>query len=64
MSIGLIFSDQFKQVIMRYKRIGYYIIVMRLSACLVINQMTVDSFASLFNGTPVGRASDLIIDPT
>ena len=30
---------------------------MRQSACLVINPITVDSFASLFNCTPVGRAS-------
>ena len=51
------FSDQFRKVIMRYKRIGYNINVMRQSACLVINPITVDSFASLFNCTPVGRAS-------
>ena len=52
------FSGQFKNVIMRYKRIGYNINVMRQSACLVINPITIDSFASLFNCTPVGRASD------
>ena len=43
------FSDQFKTVIMRCKRIGFNINVMRQSACLVINTNTVDSFASLFN---------------
>ena len=43
---------------MRYKCIGYNINVMRQSACLVINPITVDSFASLFNCTPFGRASD------
>ena len=32
---------------MRYKRIGYNLNVMRLSACLVINQITVDGFAAL-----------------
>ena len=31
---------------------------MRQSACLVFNQITVNNFASLFNCTPVGRASD------
>ena len=31
---------------------------MRQSACLVFNPMTVNNFASLFNCTPVGRASD------
>ena len=36
---------------MRYKRIGYNINVMRQSACLVINPITVDNFASLFNCT-------------
>ena len=32
------FSDQFRKIIMRYKRIGYNLNVMRQSACLVINQ--------------------------
>ena len=52
------FSDQFKKIIVRYKRIGYNINIMRQSACLVINPITVNNFASLFNCTPVGRASD------
>ena len=58
------FSDQFRKVIMRYKRIRCNINVMRQSACLVINPITVDSFASLFNCMPVGRASDsmMLID--
>ena len=58
------FSDQFRKVIMRYKRIGYNINVMRQFACLVINPITVDGFASLFNCTPVGRASDSMMGPT
>ena len=57
------FSDQFRKVIMRYKRIEYNNNVMRQSACLVINPITVDRFASLFNCTPVGLASDLMIGP-
>ena len=52
------FSDQFRKLIMRYKRIGYNLNVMRQSACLVINPITVDSYAALFNCTPVERASD------
>ena len=32
-----------------YKRIGYEINIMRRAACLVLNQITVNSFASLFN---------------
>ena len=53
------FSDQFRKIIIRHKRIGYDLNVMRQSACLVINPITVDNFAALFNCTSVDRASDL-----
>ena len=49
---------------MRYKPIGYNINVKRQSAYLAINPITVDSFASLFGCTHVGRASDSVIGPT
>ena len=52
------FSDQCRKVILRYKRIGYNLNVMRQSACLVINPITVDNSAVQFNCTPVDRASD------
>ena len=58
------FSDEFKKNIMRYKRIGYNLNVMRQSECLVIYPITVDSYATLFNCTPVDRASDSMISPT
>ena len=58
------FSDQFRKIIVRYKRIGYDINIMRQSACLVFNPITVNNFASLFNCTPVGRASDSMMAPT
>ena len=58
------FSDQFKTIIVRYKRIGYNINIMRQSACLVFNLITVNNFASPFNCTPVGRASDSVMAPT
>ena len=51
------FSDQFRKIIKRYKRIGYNLNVMRQSTCFVINPITVDGFAALFNCTPVDRAS-------
>ena len=51
------FSDQFRKIIMRYKRIGYDLNVMRQSACLVINPIKVDGYAALFYCTPVDRAS-------
>ena len=57
------FSDQFRKIIVRYKRIGYNINIMRQSACLVFNPITVNNFASLFNCTPVGRASDSMMTP-
>ena len=58
------FSDQFRKIIVRYKRIGYNINIMRQSACLVFNPITVNNFTSLFNCTPVGRASDSMMAPT
>ena len=61
---GADFSDQFKKMIVRYKRIGYYINIMRQSACLVFNPITVNNFASILNYTPVGRASDSMTAPT
>ena len=36
------FSDQFRKEIIRHKCIGYNSNVMRQSACLVINPITVD----------------------
>ena len=58
------FSDQFNKVIMHYKHIGYNINVMRQSACLVINPITVNSLSSLFNCMPVGRVSDSMMGQT
>ena len=37
---------------MRYKRVGHNLNVMRQSACLVINPVTFDGFATLFTCTP------------
>ena len=57
------FSDQFRKITVRYKRIGYNMNVMRQTACLVVNTITVINFADLFNCTPVGRVSDLMMAP-
>ena len=43
------FSDQFRKIIIRYKRTGYNINVMRQTVCLVVNPIMVDNFAALFN---------------
>ena len=58
------FSDQFRKIIIRYKRTGYNLNVMRQSACLVINPITVDGYATPFNCMPVDRASDSMMAPT
>ena len=58
------FSDQFRKIMIRHKRIGYDLNVMRQSACLVINPIKVDNFAALFNCMHVDRASDSMMAPT
>ena len=58
------FSDQFRKIIMRNKRIGYNLNVMRHSAWLVINLITVNGYAALFNCTPVDRTSGSMMAPT
>ena len=52
------FSYHFKNIIVRYKKIGYNIHVLRQTACLVVNPTRVNNFAYLFDCTTVGRASD------
>ena len=44
------FSDQFKNIVKRYIRVGYNLDIMRQSACY--------SYGFLFNCTTVGQASD------
>ena len=61
---GADFSGRFGGVVIRCRRVGYNINIMRQSACLVFNPITVNNFASLFNCTPVGRASDSMMAPT
>ena len=58
------FFDEFKKLSMRYQPKGYNVDVMRLSACSVVNPITVNKFAVPFNCTPVGWASDSMIAPT
>ena len=51
------FSDQFKKIVKRYIRVGYNLDILRQSACLVLNPITVYSYGFLFNCTTVGQAS-------
>ena len=52
------FSDQFKKIIKRYIKVGFNLDVLRQSACLVLNQITVHSYGNLFNCRTMGQASD------
>ena len=52
------FSEQFRKLINHYKRIGYGLDIIRQTACLVVNSIIVDGYASLFNCTTAVRASD------
>ena len=52
------FSEQFRKLINRYKKIGYSLDIMRQTACLVVNPIIVAGYASLFNCTTAVRASD------
>ena len=52
-------SDRFKNIIKRYKSVGYNMDIMWHSACLAVN-----TSRFLFNCTTVGQASDLTTTPT
>ena len=52
------FSEKFRKLINRYKRIGCSLDIMQQTACLVVNSIIVDGYASLFNCTTAIRASD------
>ena len=47
----------------RKKGRGPFIHFVSIHACFVVNLMTVDNLAALFNCTPVGQASDLMMVP-
>ena len=57
------FSAQFIKIISHYKN-GYNSNVLRRTACLVVNPITFDNYAFLFNCTPAGRTSDFMKVPT
>ena len=57
------FSDQFRKIIIRYKRIGYNMNVIRQTVRLMVDPISINNFADLLNCTPVGRASDLMMGP-
>ena len=58
LSENLTFRNNSEKLINRYKRISYSLDNMRQTACLVINPIIVDGYASLFNCTTAVRASN------
>ena len=58
------FGDQFKKIVKRYIKVRYNLDVMRQSACLVLNPITVYSYGFLLNCTTVSQASDSMTAPT
>ena len=52
------FPTHFKKIIVRYKKIGYNIDVLRQTVCLVVNPIKVANFAYVIDCTMIGRASD------
>ena len=52
------FSEQFRKLIIRYKRIGYSLDITRQTGCPVTNPIIIDDYASLFNCRRAVRASD------
>ena len=47
-----------RRLVKRYITVGYNLDIIRQSACLVLNPITVYSYGFLFNCTTVGQASD------
>ena len=47
-----------KKIAKHYKRVGYNMDIMRQSACMFVNPITVYNYGFLFNCTTVGQASD------
>ena len=47
-----------KKINKRHIKVGYNLDVMRQSACLVLNPITVHSYGFLMNCTTVGQVSD------
>ena len=52
----MIFLINLDKILVRYKRTEYSMNVVRQTACSVVNPVTVNNFAALFNCTPMGGA--------
>ena len=61
---GMIFHFSLEKIIIRYKRVGYNLTVMRRSVCLVFNPTMGDKYAAFFNCMPLVWVSDSMMAPT
>ena len=52
------FSNHLKRIVNHFRRAGYSLDIMRQTACLVFNPITVESYAALFSCTAVVQTSD------
>ena len=52
------FSNLFIRIVNRFKRAGYFLDIMRQTACLVFNPIMVEGYTALFSCTEVVQASD------
>ena len=55
---NLILVINSKKIVKRYIRVGYNLDIMRQSACLILNPITVYSYGLFFNCMRMGQASD------
>ena len=53
-----IFSNLLKRIVIRFKRAGYSLDIMRQTACLVFNPIMIEGYAALYSCTAVVQASD------
>ena len=52
------FSNLFKRIVNRFKKAGYFLDIMRQTACLVFNPIMIEGYAALFSCTAVVQTSD------
>ena len=55
------FSDLFKQIVNRFKNVGYNLLIMRQTACLGFNTIMVENYAALLRCTALVQREITII---
>ena len=58
------FPCNFKTLVTRFKEIGYNMNILLQTACMIVNPIMVDNFASLINCVAVGRSSAKMTTPS